>query len=87
MVGNGLRSIRAEWEETERKTHLVVLERCPFDGYKSVHGKRLGMFGHTMGYPVRGHAETFTKTWSALGSLPDETNTISIRLTEPKDSA
>jgi hypothetical protein len=48
MVGNGLRSIRTEREETEQKPHLVVLERCPFDGYKSVHGKRLGMFGHTV---------------------------------------
>lgn len=26
------------------------------------------------------------EAWSALGSLPDETNTISIRLTEPKDA-
>ena len=51
MVGNGLRSIRTGWEETERKTHLVVLERGPFDGYKSVHGKRLRMFGHTMDIP------------------------------------
>lgn len=29
------------------KTHLIVLKRGPFDGYKSVYGKRLGMFGHT----------------------------------------
>lgn len=39
------------------------------------------------GHPVRGYAEPFTKARGALGSLPDETNTISIRLTKPKDSA
>jgi hypothetical protein len=46
---NGLRSVRAKVERVEGNTHLIVLERGPFDGYKSVHGERLGMFRHTTG--------------------------------------
>ena len=49
MMRNGLRSIRAKVQRMEGNTHLIVLERGPFDGYKSVHGERLGMFGHTTG--------------------------------------
>jgi hypothetical protein len=50
VVRNGLRSVGAlSSGGYGENTHLIVLHRGPFDGYKGVHRKRLGMFRHATG--------------------------------------